>query len=346
MKTKALKNDARSFEVTIINNRDPSIQLADTKKVLEEKFRELLDKRGGYKFNITLKVKLSKETGDGKIYKEPYFTSSTMTVLNNNEIGSQIDLAIENILEGIAVWLSEGSGWKIVEILNHYVNIFRYLPLRGKSYIALPKELRNSKKGLINLKNEDNQCFRWCHVRYLNPRKVHPERITMSDKKFVRSLDYSGVTFPLKIGNIKKIEVQNSININVFGCDNGRIYPIRISSERYNDHMEVLYIEGEGKETYLSTPLLKSHYVYIKDFNSLMFTFTKHKERKHFCMHCLQCFRTNDKLIKHLKDCLLINGTQAIEMPVEGSTIHFNNHHKMQPVPVAFMLILKLLQKR
>lgn len=119
MKTKALKNDARSFEVTIINNRDPSIQLADTKKVLEEKFRELLDKRGGYKFNITLKIKLSKETGDGKIYKEPYFTSSTMTVLNNNEIGSQIDLAIEKILEGIAVWLSEGSGWKIVEILNH-----------------------------------------------------------------------------------------------------------------------------------------------------------------------------------------------------------------------------------
>lgn len=115
-KTKALKNNARSFEVTIINNRDPSIQLADTKKVLEEKFRELLDKRGGYKFNITLKVKLSKETGDGKIYKEPYCTSSTMTVLNNNEIGSQIDLAIEKILEGIAVWLSEGSGWKIEKI--------------------------------------------------------------------------------------------------------------------------------------------------------------------------------------------------------------------------------------
>lgn len=62
-----------------------------------------------------------------------------MTVLDNNEIGSQIDLAIEKILEGIAVWLSEGSGWKIVEILNHYVNIVRYLPLREKSYIALPK---------------------------------------------------------------------------------------------------------------------------------------------------------------------------------------------------------------
>lgn len=100
----------------------------------------------------------------------------------------------------------------------------------------------------------------------------------MSDKKFVRSLDYSGVTFPLKIGDIKKIEVQNSININVFGCDNGRIYPIRISSERYNDHMEVLYIEGEEKkETYLSTPLLKSHYVHIKDFNVYIYKAQREK---------------------------------------------------------------------
>lgn len=35
--------------------------------------------------------------------------------------------------------------------------------------MQLPDELRNSKKDLINIQNEDNECFRWCHVRYLNP---------------------------------------------------------------------------------------------------------------------------------------------------------------------------------
>ena len=36
--------------------------------------------------------------------------------------------------------------------------------MKGSSYIKLPQELRNSAKGLINMKNEDNECFRWCHI--------------------------------------------------------------------------------------------------------------------------------------------------------------------------------------
>ena len=59
----------------------------------------------------------------------------------------------------IATWLSEGSGWTIEEILQHYVNIVKYVPLRGNSHISLPEELCYSKKGLINLKNEDDKCF-------------------------------------------------------------------------------------------------------------------------------------------------------------------------------------------
>jgi len=71
---------------------------------------------------------------------------------------------------------------------------------------------------------------------------------------------------------MKKIEKGNYININVFGCENDRLYPIRMSEEKYNDHMEVLYIkEGE-----------KSLYVYIKDCNRLMQSFTNHKDTKHF----------------------------------------------------------------
>ena len=82
-------------------------------------------------------------------------------------------------------WVSGGSGWTVDQILHHYINITKYVPLRGNSYIPLPAELQNSKKGLINLTNEDHKCFLWSHVRHLNPLKVHPERITQSDKEFV-----------------------------------------------------------------------------------------------------------------------------------------------------------------
>ena len=42
-------------------------------------------------------------------------------------------------------------------------------------YIELPHKLRNSKKGLTDIKNYDNKSLLWCHVRNLNPLKTHPE---------------------------------------------------------------------------------------------------------------------------------------------------------------------------
>ena len=143
----------------------------------------------------------------------------------------------------------------------------------------------------------------------------------------------------MTINQINRIERQNKININLFGynIEKKSVYPIRISEENYDDHIELLYIEGKnelGEET--------THYVYIKDFNRLMFNFTKYKGKKHFCMRCLQCFYSNESLAKHRGNCIAINGVQAIKMPekytdkngVERSPcVYFKNHHKSLPVP-------------
>ena len=96
--------------------------------------------------------------------------------------------------------------------------------------------------------------------------------------------------------------------------------------------MDLLYIDDEEKQ----------HYVYIKDFNRLMHNFTKHKERKYFCKHCLQCFYSNISLAIHKKDCILINGVQSVELPENyidkngqerAPCVYFKNHQKQLPVP-------------
>ena len=75
------------------------------------------------------------------------------------------------------------------------------------------------------------------------------------------------------------------------------------------------------------------HYVLIRDFNSFMYNQSKHKERKQFCMYCLQCFSSEIILSNHIKNCLTINGKQAINMPKEGENIlKFNKFHKQLPV--------------
>ena len=75
----------------------------------------------------------------------------------------------------------------------------------------------------------------------------------------------------------------------------------------------------------------KSHYVYIKDFNRFMFHKTKNKNKKWFCKNCLQCFSSENILIKHKKDCLSINGVQSVKL--EEGIINFEHYFKQLPIP-------------
>jgi len=151
----------------------------------------------GLKFVETLKVTFTKILNGKTINKTAYFNSKPQTIINNTEIPEALQSSKEQILNFVAQWISEGSGWTIESVDNHYINILKYKPMRPSSYIQLPQELRNSKKGLINMKNEDNECFRWCHIRHLNPQDKYPQRIKKSDKEYVKNLDYSGIEFPV-----------------------------------------------------------------------------------------------------------------------------------------------------
>ena len=93
------------------------------------------------------------------IFKTAYFNSKAKTLINKGEINESIHKSNQEILNGISVWLSEGSGWTVESVDNQYINIVRYEPLKGSSYIDLPQELKNSKKELINIKNKDTNAL-------------------------------------------------------------------------------------------------------------------------------------------------------------------------------------------
>ena len=276
---KALEGYTKSYKISIKNNKDPLAQMQNTRKAMEFHLNNVLSSMKGFKFVETLQVTFKKLSSDEIVIKTAHFNSKAQTVINHIEIHEALQTSKQTILNKIAQWISEGSGWTIQSVDNHYLNIVKYKPMNGSSYIQLPTELRNSAKGLINIKNEDNECFRWCHIRHLNPQDKTPQRIKKSDKEYVDKLDYSGIEFPVTIKQFNKIEKNNNININVFGYEDKQPYPVYISKEKCEDHIELLLVTKDENE----------HYVLIKDFNKLMYNQTKHKERKNF-MHCLQCF--------------------------------------------------------
>ena len=138
---------------------------------------------------------------------------------------------------GIDNWINEGSGWIVELIESQCITISTYRPLSGISYVELPAELRSPKKGLINIQNDNQKCFLWCHVRHINPVKVHPERITKKDKKSVDDLDYDGIEFPVTENDFSKIETKNNICINVFCNENNLVFPIHVSNQKFENSM-------------------------------------------------------------------------------------------------------------
>ena len=158
-------------------------------------------------------------------------------------------------------------------------------------------------KGLINIKNKDLKCFMWCHIRLINPQNKNAERINKKYKETAFTLHYWGIDFPIKTYDYEVVEERFKMNVNVF-CYENKVYPIYISKKYNTQVFNLLLITSEGK----------SHYVFIKDFDRLMYSKAKTKDRhkKYLCMAYLQNFTAEEVLSNHKKQCLLINGCQAV----------------------------------
>ena len=257
--SRALKGHAKSYELEIQDNLNPLNHFTKTKVLVESHLKDLLKTMKGFKFIETLEVKFKKEISNPKtrerenIYKTAFFNGKAKTITKASEIESKLSMSQQEILNTIDIWVLEGSGWTTDKIDSNYVNIVIYQPLNGSSYIELPTELRNSKKGLNNIKNKDDEFFRWCHVRHLNPQEKGSQRIKRHDKQYIEKLNYKGVTFPVSQKHYNKTKRQNSIKINVFGYEEKQPYPIHISKETFEDQMNLLLITKDEKKHYVLT---------------------------------------------------------------------------------------------
>ena len=143
------------------------------------------------------------ESEDKRKYDTFYLNSKAEIVINESNINDVFKSIYTTVISNVQKSLGKGSGW----IIDSVTSISKYNPLAGSSYITLPKELDHPKKELINIQNiDDNECFKWCLVRYLNPADHYPARITNIDKGFTKKLDFKVMKFPVKVRDIQKTE--------------------------------------------------------------------------------------------------------------------------------------------
>jgi len=210
-----------------------------------------------------------------------------------------------------------GSGWVVKKINIAYVNVARYEPLRGGTYLPLPANLAK-KKAIITVKNRDNECLKWAlrAALFLPKNGKDPQR--PSKYPINDGINYGSIDFPTPVGQIDKLGAQNrNLTINVFGWENNRVTIHRVSKKEANVPRINLMLIQSG---------MIQHYCCLKSHNALLFDQTKKANAKHFCMMCLNHFTRADLLVSHKKYCNGVNGTPK-------NTLSFQNYYKQMEVP-------------
>ena len=317
----AFRQKVVEYEVEILDPFSVWNQMRLTRVYVEEVLRERFNQLGSINFREMLMIRFKKPLEDG-VFQESVVSVKNRNLVRLEELEELLDEVMREISDKLSKYDINGSGWVFDIILSHDLHVSKYDPVVGSSYLELPKKLKNPMKGLINIKNNDEKCFLWCHVRYIRPQEHHSNRVKKEDRVVAEQLNYRGIRFPVEISQVDRVEKQNEISINIFGYTN-KVIKLKSSRAKYKEVMNLLLIDRDGK----------SHYVLINDLNRLMFNITKDRDNKHFCIRCFQHFSSDKVLMDHKEDCIVINGGQAIKMPPKGSYVEFKNYRNRLQVP-------------
>ena len=158
----------------------------------------LLTKNRGVKVQFNLMCVMEKvDMKSGEVVEaEPNFKSKNEIILDATDVGEIYSGAVDKIKESMASYQMQGSNWRFKSVAKLDIDTVEYKPLKGSSYIPLPEYLAN-KKAIINLKNNDDECFKWCITRALNPTEDNPHRITRDLIEQSEKLDWSGIVSQL-----------------------------------------------------------------------------------------------------------------------------------------------------
>lgn len=202
------------------------------------------------------------------------------------------------------------------------LRIVKYAPLKGASYIPLPKRIKD-KKAIVNIKNNDQKCFMWSVLAALHPETSHPERVSHYDS-YEGELNMNNIEFPMKISQLNKFERQNSnVSINVIGYEDDELFPVYISKEKKENHVNLLLISNHERQ----------HYCYIKNLSRLLNGLSRHHGISFHCTYCLHGFTRRDLLDKHEPICGRYK-PQKIYLPKdENRYLSFTDVSKQLKVP-------------
>jgi len=163
------------------------------------------------------------------------------------------------LLRDVEEFQDRDSGWTLLNVLNLTLHINKYNPIRASSYVPLPAKIL-SRKRCINVKNQDQECFKWAVLSALFPADTNPQRVAKYEDKVnepfdgVNVVNFDGLEFPVHPRQISKFEKKNAtLSVNVYMLElvekELRVVPCHLTKAKKEHHLNLLLIQPE--DTYI-----------------------------------------------------------------------------------------------
>ncbi|XP_036150345.1 uncharacterized protein LOC105835717, partial [Monomorium pharaonis] len=328
--------ESRVLTGAVINVRhiEPRQFLKDAKNIVFERVRNFIREHNSVKVNTAFNGEfVAGEKRANKSVNTKYyglFQTSDLNEWYERHV-------IEPTLVSLEEFQERDSGWALSTILSLTINMDKYNPLHAGCNIQLPRDIM-LKRAVINVKSTDNACFAWSVVAALHPAKKCAQRES-SYPHYAAVLNLGDIEFPMTLKNIGKFERLNDISINVYGIEEKKILPLRLTEEKKNKHINLLYVQdNEGNI---------AHFAWIKNLSRLVGSqVNKHESKKYICDRCLHYFSSEEKLNAHDVNCKTLNNC-IIRLPDEDDKLlRFQNYRNKEQLPFVVYADLEcVLQK-
>ena len=281
---------------------------------------------------ICVMIRVDPTTGEVTNEEQASFSTKQESVFESTDLEEMYKRMVTKMMEAFSTYLRNGSGWVLKRVVRLDITLSRLRPLRGSSHIELPKVIAK-RNALINMKNEDEECFNWAVTRALNPVEKNPQRVNKELRRQSEELNWDGIEFstPCLEMVFKKCERDNGVSLLVFGhevtVNKTYIIPLYVPTERRGKVIRLFFLKNEDET--------ESHYCVVKNMSALVGAqVSAKKENKYVCDFCLNVFGSQELLDDHTEYCSKHDAVNAIMPKPARSILKFKKVQNSVECPV------------
>lgn len=313
---------------------------------------------GGIKVQLYTKTLMRKYV-DGTLLTEDtrWVNSKQETITNPDQVKGALTAMTTYVKESIPeLEAKNGSMWQFARVLQFDLSIAKYQPTLGGSYIPLPPALA-AKRAIVNVKNADQECFKWSVLSAFAPAEKNNERVNKYNKidPATLNLDFSKTPYPTSLQDIARFEKRNNMSINVYGSTTYKYKDKKTNELKDRASPYVIQKSTLGKQTDRTLNLLmlqddtNTHYCWIKEFSRFCGNSNHHNHggKQYFCHYCMKGYGSQEKLNQHVaQGCQDITTCKPCMPKKDEAFVKFKNLDKHIRAPYVIYADFECLTKK